>query len=133
MRKASLAFAPCCDDVDALAVGHAEPADVRGQRLSLAPNYVQQGTNIGDFINIMGTKVGRVAIFGIRCSNGLRQHRPVRPTYTYRPTRPYYYSSPTLYRDGARSLPPAAQARLDPMITGFNPADMRRRRSCVGS
>ena len=28
-------------------------------------NYVQQGTDIHDFLKIMGTKVGRVALFGI--------------------------------------------------------------------
>jgi len=28
-------------------------------------NYIQEGTDIHDFLNIMGTKVGRVARFGI--------------------------------------------------------------------
>ena len=28
-------------------------------------NYVQEGTDIRDFLKIMGDKVGRVAIFGI--------------------------------------------------------------------
>ncbi len=28
-------------------------------------NYVQEGTNIGDFLKIMGSKTGRVALFGI--------------------------------------------------------------------
>ena len=28
-------------------------------------NYIQEGTDIRDFLKIMGTKVGRAAIFGI--------------------------------------------------------------------
>ena len=28
-------------------------------------NYVQEGTNIRDFLKIMGNRVGRVALFGI--------------------------------------------------------------------
>jgi hypothetical protein len=28
-------------------------------------NYIQEGTDIHDFLKIMGTKVGRVALFGI--------------------------------------------------------------------
>ena len=28
-------------------------------------NYIQEGINISEFLNIMGDKVGRVALFGI--------------------------------------------------------------------
>src|SRR5205823_12030111 len=28
-------------------------------------NYIQEGTNIHDFVNIIGNRVGRVALFGI--------------------------------------------------------------------
>ena len=28
-------------------------------------NYIQEGTNVHDFLKIMGNKVGRVALFGI--------------------------------------------------------------------
>lgn len=34
-------------------------------------NYIQVGTDIHDFLNIMGTKVGRVALFGISAQNQL--------------------------------------------------------------
>jgi hypothetical protein len=34
-------------------------------------NYIQVGTDIHDFLNIMGTKVGRVALFGIPAQNQL--------------------------------------------------------------
>ena len=32
-------------------------------------NNVQEGPNIRDFLNMMGSKAGRVAIFGVPCSN----------------------------------------------------------------
>ena len=48
--------------------------------------------------------------------------RPTRRSTTTRSPTP---TSPCVYR----SLTPAEQARFDPMITGFNPADMYARRS----
>ena len=52
-----------------VAGGHAaappsETFEVNDSHLHLT-NYVQEGTDIHDFLNIMGTKVGRVAIFAI--------------------------------------------------------------------
>ncbi len=35
-------------------------------------NNVQEGPNIRDFLNMMGSKTGRVAIFGIPCNNSGR-------------------------------------------------------------
>ena len=77
----------------------------------------------------MGDKVGRVALFGIplqqtvvvrqlrRLRADLLPRRPTRRSTTTRsPTRT------SRWRTG-RS-PKAEQARFDPMITGFNPADM---------
>jgi hypothetical protein len=91
-------------------------------------NYVQEGTNIRDFINIMGTKVGRVAIFGIPLQQqwSYGNTGQFAPTYYLQTDAPLYYYSFTdaFIATAYRSLPPAAQARLDPMITGFNPADM---------
>ena len=91
-------------------------------------NYVQEGTNIRDFINIMGTKVGRVAIFGIPLQQqwSYGNTGQFAPTYYLQTDAPLYYYSFTdaFIAMAYRSLPPAAQARLDPMITGFNPADM---------
>jgi predicted TIM-barrel fold metal-dependent hydrolase len=111
-----------------LGVGRAQtPYEVNDAHLHLT-NYIQEGTDIHDFLKVMGTKVGRVAIFGIP----LQQQWSYSNTGDFAPTyylqtdaALYYYSFTDAYIAMAwRSLPPAQQARLDPMITGFNPADM---------
>jgi predicted TIM-barrel fold metal-dependent hydrolase len=91
-------------------------------------NYIQQGTDIHDFLNIMGTKVGRVALFGIPLQQewSYQNSGDFAPTYYLQTDAPlYYYSFTDAYIAMAyRSLPKEQQVRLDPMITGFNPADM---------
>src|SRR5947207_9085724 len=59
-------------------------------------NYIQEGTDIHDFLKIMGTKVGRVALFGIplqqQCYCSVDGDRP--PSYhIYYDPPLYYYSS----------------------------------------
>jgi predicted TIM-barrel fold metal-dependent hydrolase len=91
-------------------------------------NYIQEGTNIHDFLKVMGTKVGRVALFGIP----LQQEWSYENSGDYAPTyylqtdaRLYYYSfTDANIAMAYRSLTKEEQARFDPMITGFNPADM---------
>ena len=91
-------------------------------------NYIQQGTNVHDFLNIMGTKVGRVALFGIPLQQewSYQNSGDFAPTYYLQTDAPlYYYSFTDAYIAMAyRSLSQEQQARFDPMITGFNPADM---------
>jgi hypothetical protein len=91
-------------------------------------NYIQEGTDIHDFLHIMGTKVGRAAIFGIPLQQqwSYGNTGDFAPTYYLQTDAPlYYYSFTDAYIAMAyRSLTPEQQARLDPMITGFNPADM---------
>lgn len=91
-------------------------------------NYIQEGTNIHDFLNIMGTKVGRVALFGIPLQQewSYQNSGDFAPTYYLQTDAPlYYYSFTDAYIAMAyRSLSKEQQARFDPMITGFNPADM---------
>jgi hypothetical protein len=91
-------------------------------------NYIQQGTDIHDFLNIMGTKVGRVALFGIPLQQdwSYQNSGDYAPTYYLQTDAPlYYYSFTDAYIAMAyRSLSKEEQARFDPMITGFNPADM---------
>jgi len=91
-------------------------------------NYVQQGTDIHEFLKIMGDKVGRVALFGIPLQQqwSYGNTGDFAPVYYLQTDAPLYYYS---FTDAAiamayRSLAPAEQARFDPMITGFNPADM---------
>ena len=91
-------------------------------------NYIQEGPTIQQFLAMMDGKVGRVALFGI----------PLQQTWSYRVSgddAPKYYldtDAPLYYYSFTdafiamtyRSLPPKQRARFDPMITGFNPADM---------
>jgi hypothetical protein len=91
-------------------------------------NYVQKGTDIHALMNIMGSKVGRVALFGIPLQQSWSYGNTgtFAPVYYLQTDAPlYYYSFTDAYIAMAyRSLSPAEQARVDPMISGFNPADM---------
>jgi hypothetical protein len=91
-------------------------------------NYAQEGTDIHEFLKIMGTKVGRVAVFGLPLQQmwDYNNTGEYGPTYYLQSDSPLYYYSFTdaFIAMAYRSLTPAEQARLDPMITGFNPADM---------
>lgn len=91
-------------------------------------NYIQQGTDIRDFLKIMGSNVGRVALFGIPLQQqwSYRVDGDRAPTYYLNSDAPlYYYSFTDAYIAMAyRSLSKEQQARFDPMITGFNPTDM---------
>ncbi|HEY7305985.1 MAG TPA: amidohydrolase family protein [Bryobacteraceae bacterium] len=91
-------------------------------------NYIQQGTNIHDFLNIIGTSVGRVAIFGIPLQQqwSYRVDGAKAPAYYLNTDAPlYYYSFTDAWIAMAyKSLTEEQRSRLDPMITGFNPTDM---------
>jgi predicted TIM-barrel fold metal-dependent hydrolase len=91
-------------------------------------NYVQEGPTMQEFLAIMGDKAGRVAIFGIPLQQQW-SHRvtgDIAPTYYLDSDADlYYYSFTDAYIAMAyRSLTAVQQARFEPMITGFNPADM---------
>src|SRR5215470_16896540 len=91
-------------------------------------NYVQEGTDIHKFLQIMGNKVGRVALFGIPLQQMWNYSNTgnFAPTYYLATDDPlYYYSFTDAYIAMTyKSLTKQEQARFDPMITGFNPADM---------
>src|SRR6516225_3968699 len=91
-------------------------------------NYIQEGTDIHKFLQIMGTKVGRVALFGIPLQQqwSYRVDADRAPTYYLHSDAPlYYYSFTDAWIAMAyKSLSKEEQARFDPMITGFNPTDM---------
>ena len=91
-------------------------------------NYIQEGIDIHDFLKIMGTKAGRVALFGIPLQQqwSYRVDADRAPTYYLNSDAPlYYYSFTDAWIAMAyKSLSKEAQARFDPMITGFNPTDM---------
>jgi len=91
-------------------------------------NYIQEGTEIHKFLDIMGTTAGRVAIFGIPLQQqwSFRVDANNAPTYYLNSDAPLYYYSFTdaLIATAYKSLSPEQRQRLDPMITGFNPSDM---------
>ena len=91
-------------------------------------NYVQEGTDVRDYVRMMGTTVCRSTLFGIPLQQAWNHSNTgdFAPTYYLQTDAPLYYYS---FTDAAiamayRSLTPEQQARLDPMITGFNPTDM---------
>lgn len=91
-------------------------------------NYIQEGTDIHVFLKLMGDKVGRAALFGIPLQQqwSYANSGTFAPTYYLQTDAPLYYYS---FTDAAiammyKSLTKEEQARLDPMITGFDPADM---------
>jgi predicted TIM-barrel fold metal-dependent hydrolase len=112
-----------------------------GRKLSAAPpavlfndvhfhltNYVQKGLDAHQLMGIVGDKVGRIAMFGIPLQQEWSHEvsGDAAPTYYLQSDAPLYYYS---YTDAHialayRSLSKEDQARIDPMITGFNPADM---------
>ena len=112
------------------------PLDARGQAAATGfndahfhlTNYVQEGIDAAAFLRIMGTRVGRSTLFGIPLQQqwSYANSGDFAPTYYLQSDAPlYYYSFTDAYIASVyRGLPKADQARLDPMITGFNPADM---------
>lgn len=92
-------------------------------------NYVQKGTDLGRYVDeIMGDKVCRSTVFGIPLQQtwSYGNSGDFAPTYYLQSDAPlYYYSFTDAYIARVyQKLSPAQQRRLDPMITGFNPADM---------
>jgi hypothetical protein len=92
-------------------------------------NYVQKGTDIHKYVDeIMGDKIGRSTLFGIPLQQtwSYENSGEYAPTYYLQSDAALYYYSFTdaIIARAYQSLPREQQARLDPMITGFNPADM---------
>lgn len=92
-------------------------------------NYIQEGISLSFYVDqVMGDSVGRSTVFGIP----LQQQWSYRVTGTHAPTyylesdaALYYYSFTDAWiATQYLSLPVVQRQRLDPMITGFNPADM---------
>jgi predicted TIM-barrel fold metal-dependent hydrolase len=92
-------------------------------------NYVQKGTDVHKYVTeIMGNKVGRSTLFGIPLQQTWSHENSgdFAPTYYLQSDAALYYYSFTdaMIARAYQSLPRDQQLRLDPMITGFNPADM---------
>src|SRR5262245_17228251 len=91
-------------------------------------NYVQEGIDVRQFLQIMGRRVSRSTLFGIPLQQqwSYNNSGEFAPTYYLQSDAPLYYYSFTdaFIASAYRSLSKEDQARFDPMITGFNPADM---------
>jgi hypothetical protein len=91
-------------------------------------NYVQEGPRAERVLEIMGDRVGRSTLFGIPLQQTWSHENSgdFAPTYYLQTDAPLYYYSFTdaWIAEQYRKLTPEQQARFDPMITGFNPADM---------
>lgn len=91
-------------------------------------NYIQRGTDIHKYMEIMGDKIGRSTLFGIPLQQtwSYGNSGDYAPTYYLQSDAPLYYYSFTdaFIANAYLKLKPEEQKRLDPMITGFNPADM---------
>ncbi len=91
-------------------------------------NYVQNGISIDQHLRNMGDKVGRSTLFGIPLQQvwSAANTGSYAPTYYLATDDPLYYYSFTdaVIATTYLSLPADLKSRFDPMITGFNPADM---------
>jgi len=118
-------FGAAAHPIDAQAPGPA--AEFNDSHFHLT-NYIQQGIDVHQFLKIMGTRVARSTLFGIPLQQqwSYSNSGDFAPTYYLHTDAPlYYYSFTDAYIAAVyRSLTPQEQARFDPMITGFNPADM---------
>ncbi|KAA9332627.1 amidohydrolase family protein [Adhaeribacter soli] len=91
-------------------------------------NYIQEGITVQQYLEIMGNRVGRSTLFGIPLQQAWSYQNSgnFAPTYYLQSDAPlYYYSFTDAYIASVfNKLSPEEKQRFDPMITGFNPADM---------
>ncbi|HSD70144.1 MAG TPA: amidohydrolase family protein [Woeseiaceae bacterium] len=91
-------------------------------------NYVQRGPALKDYVAKMGSTIGRSTVFGIPLQQqwDFGNTGDWAPTYYLQTDAPLYYYSFTDAHLAMQflALTPDEQSRLDPMIIGFNPADM---------
>ena len=91
-------------------------------------NYIQKGLTARAYLAMMGDKIGRSALFGIPLQQtwAFENSGTFAPTYYLQSDAPLYYYSFTdaVIAKTFLDLTPQERKRFDPMITGFNPADM---------
>ncbi len=91
-------------------------------------NYIQRGPGAKDLLRIMGDKVGRAPLFGLPVQqkwDATVSGNQAPTYYLHSDAELYYYSfTDAIIAEEYRGLTREEQARLDPMITGFNPTDM---------
>lgn len=91
-------------------------------------NYIQKGPTMKEVLDLVGDKVGRMAIFGIPLQQqwSWMNSGEDAPKYYLDSDAPLYYYSFTdaFMADQYNELTDEDKKRFEPMITGFNPADM---------
>jgi len=91
-------------------------------------NYIQEGRTLPEFLKIMGSTTGRAAVFGIPLQQKwdyFESGSRAPDYYLLADSELYYYSfTDAIIAEQYLRLPPEDRARIDPMITGFNPTDM---------
>jgi predicted TIM-barrel fold metal-dependent hydrolase len=91
-------------------------------------NYIQEGPPVADVAKLMGSRVCRSTLFGIPLQQmySYQLSGDFVPTYYLDTDAPLYYYSlvDAMIAKAYLDLPEKDRARWDPMITGFNPADM---------
>ena len=91
-------------------------------------SYVQEGTDIRDYLKIMGDKVGRSTLFGLPLQQKwsyLNSEDRAPTYYLHSDAHLYYYSfNDAMMAHEYNKLTEEQKERFDPMITGFNPTDM---------
>ena len=91
-------------------------------------NYIQEGITARQYLDVVGDRVGRSVLFGIPLQMhwSHRVTADIAPTYYLdADTALYYYSFTDAYiAQQYLGLSEEQKARFEPMITGFNPADM---------
>jgi predicted TIM-barrel fold metal-dependent hydrolase len=126
--RVSLAFALCCLVLALPLTAQRETADEFNDSHFHLTNYVQEGIDVHQFLQIMGRRVPRSTLFGIPLQQqwSYANSGDYAPTYYLHSDAPLYYYSFTdaFIASAYRALSKEEQARFDPMITGFNPADM---------
>ncbi|MFZ1320332.1 MAG: amidohydrolase family protein [Ignavibacteria bacterium] len=91
-------------------------------------NYIQEGISLQEYLDMMGDVVERSAVFGIPLQQmwAYENDGDDAPQYYLDSDAPLYYYSFTdaFIAQQYLSLSDDGKKRFDPMITGFNPADM---------
>lgn len=130
--KKILQIIPACSLLAALAIPSTSRAEADEHLFNDShfhlTNYIQRGTDIRKYLQIMGDKIDRSTLFGIPLQQtwSYENTGTFGPTYYLQSDAPLYYYSFTdaMIASAYLSLPQRDRARFDPMITGFNPADM---------
>ena len=128
-----LALAPPISHLSAQATGEPSGSDPQATPLFHdvhfhLTNYVQRGIDVRRYLELVGDRVGRTAMFGIPLQQKWDWFvsRERAPDYYLRSNASLYYYSfvDAVIASEYLSLSEEEKKRIDPMITGFNPTDM---------